>query len=100
VIDRAWPLSIFRRKRCALTTALIMRWTPPADGIDVPRVEAVSDPEHGGSMQVTTIGLDIAKNTFQVHGIDRHGQPVLKRKLSRGRVLEFLRHAAALPGRP
>lgn len=46
-------------------------------------------------MQLTTVGLDIAKNTFQVHGIARHGQPLLKRKLSRGRVLEFF---ANLPG--
>jgi transposase len=45
-------------------------------------------------MQVTTVGLDIAKNTFQVHGIDRHGQPLLKRRLSRCRVLEFF---ATLP---
>ena len=46
-------------------------------------------------MQLTTVGLDIAKNTFQVHGIARHGQPLLKRKLSRGHVLEFF---ANLPG--
>jgi transposase len=46
-------------------------------------------------MQLTTVGLDIAKNTFQVHGMARHGQPLLKRKLSRGRVLEFF---ANLPG--
>lgn len=46
-------------------------------------------------MQLTTVGLDIAKNTFQVHGMARHGQPLLRRKLSRGRVLEFF---ANLPG--
>jgi transposase len=45
-------------------------------------------------MEMTTVGLDIAKNSFQVHGIGRHGQPTLKRKLSRGRVLEFF---ATLP---
>jgi transposase len=59
-------------------------------------MEATSHREQGEtcSMQVTTVGLDIAKNTFQVHGIDRHGQPLLKRRLSRGRVLEFF---ATLP---
>jgi transposase len=34
-------------------------------------------------MQVTTVGLDIAKNLFQVHGADAQGRPVLKRKLAR-----------------
>src|SRR4051795_3116771 len=40
-------------------------------------------------MQVTTVGPDIAKNLFQVHGADAQGRPVLKRKLARGKVLEF-----------
>ncbi len=45
-------------------------------------------------MQVTTIGLDIAKNTFQAHGTDARGRPVLRRRLARGKVLEFF---ATLP---
>ena len=40
-------------------------------------------------MQVTTIGLDIAKNVFQVHGVDQHGKVVLRKRLSRGKVLMF-----------
>jgi transposase len=40
-------------------------------------------------MQATTIGLDIAKNMFQVHATDARGRPVLKRRLARGKVLEF-----------
>jgi transposase len=40
-------------------------------------------------MQVTTVGLDIAKNVFQVHGVDRHGRVVLRKRLARGRVLAF-----------
>ncbi len=44
--------------------------------------------------QVTTVGLDLAKNLFQVHGADARGRPVLKRKLARGKVLEFF---ATLP---
>jgi len=39
--------------------------------------------------QVTTIGLDIAKSIFQVHGVDAAGQSVLRQRLSRSRVLEF-----------
>ena len=34
-------------------------------------------------MDITTIGLDIAKNVFQVHGIDGEGQAVLRRKVKR-----------------
>jgi transposase len=40
-------------------------------------------------MQVITIGLDIAKSAFQVHGADRQGRAVLKRKLTRSKVLVF-----------
>ena len=38
---------------------------------------------------VTTIGLDIAKSVFQVHGVDAVGAVVIRRKLTRGRVLGF-----------
>jgi transposase len=38
---------------------------------------------------VTTIGLDIAKQVFQVHGADRSGRPVLRRKLRCGEVTRF-----------
>lgn len=36
---------------------------------------------------VTTIGLDIAKSVFQVHGVDAASEVVVRRKLTRGRVL-------------
>jgi len=39
--------------------------------------------------QPTTIGIDLAKNVFQVHGVDAAGAAVLKRKLRRSRVLAF-----------
>jgi transposase len=38
-------------------------------------------------MQITTIGLDIAKNVFQVHGIDGEGQVMLRRKVRRDQSL-------------
>jgi transposase len=38
---------------------------------------------------VTTIGLDIAKSVFQVHGIDAAGNAVLRRQLKRRYVLAF-----------
>ncbi|WP_028657405.1 IS110 family transposase [Novosphingobium sp. B-7] len=39
--------------------------------------------------QVTTIGLDIAKNVFHAHGADERGAAVFSRKLSRARLLDF-----------
>lgn len=39
--------------------------------------------------QMVAIGLDLAKNVFQVHGIDAQGQVVLRRKLRRGEVESF-----------
>src|SRR3974377_892216 len=38
---------------------------------------------------VRTIGLDIAKSVFQVHGVDVDGQVVIRRRLKRGYVLAF-----------
>ena len=40
-------------------------------------------------MQVTTIGLDLAKSVFQVHGIDAAGRMVVAKALRRGQVLAF-----------
>jgi transposase len=41
---------------------------------------------------IKVIGLDIAKNVFQVHGIDEAGRPVLRRKLRRADVLRLFSH--------
>lgn len=40
-------------------------------------------------MEITTIGIDLAKNVFQVHGVDDKGKVVLKKQLRRNKVLEF-----------
>lgn len=40
-------------------------------------------------MQVSTIGIDLAKNVFQVHGVDAAGKVVVTRQLRRKQVLEF-----------
>jgi hypothetical protein len=39
--------------------------------------------------QVTTIGLDLAKNVFQLHGVDAAGNVLLRKQLRRGDVLRF-----------
>jgi hypothetical protein len=38
---------------------------------------------------ITTIGLDIAKSVFQVHGVDAAGQMIIRRQLKRRLVLAF-----------
>jgi transposase len=43
---------------------------------------------------VAVVGVDLAKSVFQVHGIDGRGQVVLRRKLSRSKLLAFF---ATLP---
>jgi transposase len=40
-------------------------------------------------LSISTIGLDIAKSVFQVHGVDAAGQVVLRRQLKRRHVLAF-----------
>jgi transposase len=45
-------------------------------------------------MQITTVGLDIAKNVFQVHGIDAAEKVVVRKQLRRSQVLAFFK---ALP---
>jgi transposase len=39
--------------------------------------------------QVSTIGLDLAKKVFQVHGVDQHGEVLIRRALRRGKVVAF-----------
>jgi transposase len=46
---------------------------------------------------VTTIGIDTAKNVFHLYAVDKHGKQVYQRKLGRSQLLEFLaNHPASL----
>ena len=40
-------------------------------------------------MEITTIGLDLAKSIFQIHGVDAEGKVIVKRALRRSQVLPF-----------
>jgi transposase len=40
-------------------------------------------------MNVTTIGLDIAKTVLQIHGVDANGKVTLRKQLKRAQVLAF-----------
>ena len=41
--------------------------------------------------EVITIGVDLAKNVFQVHGVDAGGSVIVRRQLRRGQVLPFFK---------
>lgn len=34
-------------------------------------------------MKITTVGIDLAKNAFQIHGVDEHDKAVLKKQFKR-----------------
>src|SRR6516164_689063 len=50
------------------------------------RISSKWEPSMG---EVTTIGLDLAKHVFQVHGVDAEGATVLRKQLRRAQVLAF-----------
>src|SRR3979411_1887589 len=57
--------------------------------MDVGAVKRSHDSEELSMQTVTTIGLDIAKSVFQVHGVDSTGHVVIRRQLKRRAVLAF-----------
>lgn len=66
-----------------------MMWTPPHR----PAVAMLPISQLRGrgafAMTITTIGLDLAKSVFQVHGIDESGTTVLVKKLHRKQMMPF-----------
>ncbi len=40
-------------------------------------------------MKITTIGIDLAKEVFQIHGVDEHGKAVLRKQLRRSKMAGF-----------
>lgn len=50
-------------------------------------------------MEIRTFGVDLAKNVFQIHGVDKHGKPCLRKQLRRNEMLTFFaRHTPCLVG--
>ena len=45
--------------------------------------------------QVIRIGMDTSKRFFQLHGVDGHDRPVLRRQLTRAQVLRFFKKLPA-----
>ena len=59
-----------REERIGRATVGLMVWTPP-DGISVPEWWCHSPLQEASMNQVSTVGLDLAKHIFQLHGADR-----------------------------
>jgi transposase len=76
-----------------------MGWTPPVlyGHRHVPKWEGARDNQppylipNGGvqPMKTTTIGIDLAKHVFQLHGVDGHGRVVLRKQVRRSQMMEF-----------
>ena len=41
-------------------------------------------------MKITTIGIDLSKQSYSVHGVDAHGKVMLRKTLTRAKLLEFM----------
>jgi transposase len=46
-------------------------------------------------MQITTVGIDVAKNVFQLHGVDARGHAVLSRRVKRQQLLDTVANPPA-----
>src|ERR671931_2158184 len=70
----------------------VMGWMAPLRHLSAKllsdRISSEWEPSMG---EVTTIGLDLAKHVFQVHGVDAEGATVLRKQLRRAQVLGFFR---------
>src|SRR5437762_3010542 len=80
--------------RCCLSCAgEAMGWTPPhLNGISVPdwKCHRPVGREKESTMKLIRVGVDLAKNVFQVHGVDRNEKAVWRRKLTRENWLTVL----------
>src|SRR5215510_1326878 len=69
-----------------------MGWTPPLATASMCQSRSADqplEPRGASAMKITTIGIDLAKNVFQVHGVDERGRAVLKKQLKRDQMAAF-----------
>lgn len=50
-------------------------------------------------MHITTLGIDLAKSVFQLHGVDDDGRVVFRKKVRRGALLDVISGLPPLPDR-
>ena len=71
-----------RQVKAALSAMVVK-----TDGVDGPRrhhrakATAVAQSQGGHPMQISTVGIDLAKRVFQIHGVDQDGNVVLRKQL-------------------
>lgn len=46
-------------------------------------------------MKIATVGIDLVKNVFQVHGVNEHGKCILKKQIKRSQMIEFFANLQA-----
>ena len=67
----------------------LLGWTAP-DGIECARVRSLrSQTREPPVNDLIRMGMDTSKSVFQLHGVNGAEQPVLRKKLRRGQVIEF-----------
>jgi transposase len=78
----------------------MMVWTAPTYGINVPNVRMIVTLKEEPPMEkIITIGLDLAKSVFQLHGVDATGAVVMRRRVNRSTLLKaFARIPPCLVG--
>src|SRR5262249_27522566 len=86
----AWPRNFTHAARHRPRGDRMMGWMAPLRHLSAKllsdRIGSEWEPSMG---EVTTIGLDLAKHVFQVHGVDAEGATVLRKQLRRAQVLAF-----------
>ena len=67
-----------------------MEWTPPPDGIAMCQGGGAFEPlkEEASTEEVSSIGIHLAKRSFQVHGVRDDGSVAFRRKLSGTKILD------------
>ena len=70
---------------------LVMLWMAPPPASQCAKRAVFEEPQkrEPSVEKVSTVGLDIAKNVFQVHGVDDEGCVVIRRQLRRRQVIKF-----------
>ena len=53
--------------------------------------------EGGVSMKVTTLGIDLAKRSFQLHGVDMRGKVALQKRVTRAKLREAIATKEVFP---
>src|SRR4051794_40193716 len=75
--------------RLRASSTWIWGWmAPPGTAVPIWWLSQITKREPP-AMQITTIGLDLAKHIFQIHGVDVFGNIVEKRRLRRAQVLTY-----------